>query len=90
MKRYEPPKPGVAFAFAAAAMAVMTMVAFVILPAELESLGHFARPAASAPAETLAVPVPSIAGPGEAARSVDGHAGAVPSSDGDGRNERQS
>jgi hypothetical protein len=40
MKRYEPPKPGVAFALAAAAMAVMTMIAFVVLPAELESFGH--------------------------------------------------
>jgi hypothetical protein len=49
MKRYEPPKPGVAFALAAAALAVMTMIAFVMLPAELESFGHFERRAASAP-----------------------------------------
>jgi len=48
MKRYEPPKPGVAFALAAAALAVVTMIAFVMVPAELESFGHFARGAAAA------------------------------------------
>ncbi len=48
MKRYEPPKPGVAFALAAAALAAMTMIAFVMLPAELESFGHFGRSAALA------------------------------------------
>jgi hypothetical protein len=51
MKRYEPPKPGVAFALAAAAMTVMTMIVFVMLPAELESFGHFARRVASAPTD---------------------------------------
>jgi len=39
MKTYEPPRPGVAFAFAAAAMTALTMIAFVVLPAELEAAG---------------------------------------------------
>ena len=77
MKRYEPPKPGVAFALAAAGLAVMTMIAFVMLPAELESFGQFGRRAA---APALAVPVTSIAGDG----------GTAPASESDGGNVRQS
>jgi len=40
MKRYQPPGHGVAFALAAAAMAAVTMIAFVMLPAALETSGH--------------------------------------------------
>ena len=40
MKRYEPPRPGVGFALAAAAMAAVTMIAFVMLPAELEAFSQ--------------------------------------------------
>jgi hypothetical protein len=46
MKRYEPSTPGFALALTAAAMAAITMVIFVVLPAELDSLAWEAdRPA---------------------------------------------